>query len=198
MNHYFIPLAGEAATGKDTAALIISDELSRVDIVPLIISLSDPIKEAIEPIATGDKEKDRPKWQDYGNSKRKENGSDYFAKFLVSTVNKKYYKSKPTVILIPDLRLPEEFEYFKTMYNSFFIKMEASDEIREERMGTDKWKEYKEKSEKDSTEQGIKAIPINEFDSVINNDSNKIDILQYNLVRLIDDKLMEFISGGKI
>lgn len=190
---YFILLGGEASVGKDTSANILSSELKRFNQNVIIKSFAEPIKEAVGNLfKNGDKEDQRPVWQAYGNCKRQKDGNNIFAKLLFENIKKEYsYSSKSLIVLIPDLRLPEELQYFKDNHNSFSIKIKALESIRKERMGLKKWEKYKEKSSKDKTEEGI---PEEEYDFIIDNNFNRIDKLQYNLISLIQEKLINSLE----
>ena len=191
---YYCVLAGEASCGKDTSANILNSELMRKNVDSVILSLAEPIKLAVSSTSLN-KEDNRPAWQAYGECMRERYGQDYFAKVLCEKAEENYsFVGDKILIIIPDLRLPEEFNYFKNMENALNIKIFAEEKIRENRMGKDKWSIYKEKSQKDKTETGIGSINETYFDYIIHNNFNRIDKLQYNLISLIEDKIIGFME----
>jgi len=198
MEFIYIPLGGEALSGKDTAAVILSRLLSNLGYFSIIKPLSDPIKAAIPP--TGNKEEDRPKWQAYGNERRIKDGPDVFARELTEFVETHFLncETNKVIVLIPDLRLPAEFNFFRIFKKSFIIKIDADEEVRRTRMGEVKWKQYKEKSQNDSTETGISSIPRDDFDFILDNNEDNIDILELYLVSLIYEHIDSYIKGEEL
>ena len=152
MAEKIIVLSGKQYSGKDTAAKIILENLTNFK----RIGLGDAIKieysektgipfEEIE----ANKHLYRQDLINLGNSRRSED-KDYWIKKVISL---------PGNIVVPDVRVKRELEFFKEA-NAYCIRVEASRETRSAR--------GKLVGETDITEVDLDNI--NTWDSVINND----------------------------
>lgn len=173
MAEKIIVLSGKQYSGKDTAAKIILENLTDFK----RIGLGDAIK-----IEYGEQkgltfeeiEKNKHLYRqdliNLGNQRRSED-SDYWIKKVIQM---------PGNIVVPDVRVKRELEYFKEA-NAFTIRVEASRETRSARGQL--------VGETDITE--VDLDDINDWDAIITNNSTYEDLQAQSieLVNLIKEKL---------
>lgn len=173
MAEKIIVLSGKQYSGKDTAAKIILENLTDFK----RIGLGDAIK-----IEYGEQkgltfeeiEKNKHLYRqdliNLGNQRRSED-SDYWIKKVIQM---------PGNIVVPDVRVKRELEYFKEA-NAFKIRVEASRETRSARGQL--------VGETDITE--VDLDDINDWDAIITNNSTYEDLQAQSieLVNLIKEKL---------
>ncbi len=173
MAEKIIVLSGKQYSGKDTAAKIILENLTNYK----RIGLGDAIKieygeqkgltfEEIE----NNKHLYRQDLINLGNKRRSED-SDYWIKKVIKM---------PGNIVVPDVRVKRELEYFKEA-NAFTIRVEATRETRSNR--------GKLVGETDITETDLDDIK--DWDAVITNDTTYEDLQAQSLAlaNLIKEKL---------
>ena len=158
MAEKIIVISGKQYSGKDTAAKIILDILTNFK----RIGLGDAIKiEYSEKTGIPFEEIEKNKHlyrQDLinlGNSRRSED-KDYWIKKVIQL---------PGNIIVPDVRVKRELEFFKEA-NAFTVRVEASRDVRSQR--------GKLVGETDITEVDLDNI--NDWDAIITNESSYEDL----------------------
>ena len=107
-------IAGKGNSGKNTTAEIIKDYYAKKNIETVITSISKYIKMYATEISNWDgidEDKPRALLQMIGSKVREEMGDKFFVRRLVEDLS--FYKLNYENIVVSDVRLPFEIEYFQ-------------------------------------------------------------------------------------
>ncbi len=129
-----IAVSGKPLSGKSYFVDQLVEKLTENGIPVTKFSIGEPIKNAVFSVLGfyPDKYTDRDIYQEVGTAFRNKYGNDVFARFgLLRLANWLHYNNPISVILIDDVRFPEEIELLKP---DLKIRIEASEEIRRERL----------------------------------------------------------------
>lgn len=163
-NPRYIALAGEYRSGKDTLAeYLIQMGYKRY-------AFGDALRESFhkENPTIPFFPKPRAHYQHHGQKKREENGENYW---LYITM-RKILLENPYLIVITDLRQPNEYEYLRNQTNATIIRITAPVELRKQR-AIEAGDEFDESTLYHETELHIRSFDV---DFEINNDGTIEDM----------------------
>lgn len=115
MRPLIFALSGEARSGKDSAARVISGLLASRGLRVDTYSMASPLKQALPQAAGESKEVYRPRLQELGAAWRQRFGDAVLASKAMMRAESR--KDELDVLLIPDARLASEREAFMRMDN---------------------------------------------------------------------------------
>lgn len=122
-------ISGKARTGKDTVALILKSLLSKTKFDTRIKSLGEPIKEINQIINGTSPHKNRKSLVSIGQGFRERDPNIWIKVWLRRALEEIVYLTQDYLFIVPDVRQPNEFEFFKSLGATTF-KVQSPEEDR--------------------------------------------------------------------